>query len=148
MTRKEAMKGRSRTLDAWGCLPRGTTSDRVLLAVKVARTVALVSLSLLLGLTVTWAQEAQAAADPGPRPGASGAGGKFSTLDANETAFFNAARARFQEVDSVSGGITGEAGSGLGPTFNTNSCASCHAQPDVGGTSPHPTLGQVRRRNP
>src|ERR1700716_1872164 len=102
MMRREAMKGRSRTLDAWGCLPRGTTSDGAVLGVKVTRTVALVSLSLLLGLTATWTQEAQAAADPGPRPGASGAGGKFSTLDANETAFFNAARETFAEIDSVS----------------------------------------------
>jgi len=47
-----------------------------------------------------------------------------------------------------SGGVAGEEGHGLGPTFNSNSCASCHAQPDVGGTSPHPTLGQVRRPNP
>jgi CxxC motif-containing protein (DUF1111 family) len=108
----------------------------------------LVSLSLLLALTVTWAQEAQAAADPGPRGGPAGAGGKFPTLSPNETNFFNAAREIFQEVDSVSGAIAGEDGKGLGPTFNANSCAGCHAQPDVGGTSPHPTLGQVRRDNP
>src|SRR5438445_12172960 len=104
----------------------------------------LVSLCLLLGLTESaWAQ-----VDPGPRPGPAGAGGKFPTLNDRETAFFNAARVTFQEVDSVSGGIAGENGHGLGPTFNTNSCAACHAQPDVGGTSPHPTLGQVSRRNP
>src|SRR5207237_4879751 len=52
------------------------------------------------------------------------------------------------EVDSVSGAVADEEGKGLGPTFNTNSCAACHAQPDVGGTSPHPRFGQVRRRNP
>ena len=104
----------------------------------------LVSLCLSLGLMESaWAQ-----VDPGPRPGPAGAGGKFPALNPQETAFFNAARVIFQEVDSVSGGIAGEDGHGLGPTFNTNSCAACHAQPDVGGTSPHPTLGQVRRRNP
>ncbi|MGB9337020.1 MAG: di-heme oxidoredictase family protein [Candidatus Acidiferrales bacterium] len=58
---------------------------------------------------------------------------------------FAAARTRFQEIDSVSGGISGEDGSGLGPGFNSNSCASCHAQPDVGGSSPavnpQPTVG-------
>jgi CxxC motif-containing protein (DUF1111 family) len=48
----------------------------------------------------------------------------------------------------VSGGVAGEAGNGLGPTFNSNSCSSCHAEPDVGGTSPHPTLGFVRKPNP
>jgi CxxC motif-containing protein (DUF1111 family) len=36
-------------------------------------------------------------------------------------------------VDSVSGTI--ESGSGLGPTFNGNSCAQCHAQPTIGGAS-------------
>ncbi|HXN41172.1 MAG TPA: di-heme oxidoredictase family protein [Myxococcaceae bacterium] len=48
----------------------------------------------------------------------------------------------------MSGGVAGEAGNGLGPTFNANSCASCHAEPDVGGTSPHPTIGFVRKPNP
>jgi Di-haem oxidoreductase, putative peroxidase len=42
----------------------------------------------------------------------------------------------FMEVDSVSGTISGEDGSGLGPTFNGNSCAQCHAFPVVGGSSP------------
>ena len=99
-------------------------------AVKFTRAACLVSLCLLLGLT----ESAQAQVDPGPRPGAAGAGGTFPTLNAQETAFFNAVRETFQEVDSVSGGIAGEDGHGLGPTFNANSCAACHAQPDVGGT--------------
>ena len=72
--------------------------------------------------------------DPGPRPGPPAAGGPFPTLNANEQYFFSQASARFQEVDSVSGTI--EAGSGLGPGFNGNSCAQCHAQPSVGGSSP------------
>ena len=42
----------------------------------------------------------------------------------------------FMEVDSVSGTISGEDGAGLGPTFNGNSCAQCHAFPVVGGSSP------------
>jgi CxxC motif-containing protein (DUF1111 family) len=74
--------------------------------------------------------------DPGPRPGAAAAGSFFSTLNANEQAFFTQAQLRFQEIDSVSGGIAGEAGTGLGPTFNGNSCAQCHAQPAIGGASP------------
>src|SRR5271156_6977803 len=49
---------------------------------------------------------------------------------------FTAAQLRFQEVDSVSGAIPNETGSGLGPGFNSNSCASCHAQPAIGGSSP------------
>jgi CxxC motif-containing protein (DUF1111 family) len=43
---------------------------------------------------------------------------------------------RFQEIDSVSGTIPGEPGVGLGPTFNGNSCAMCHAEPGVMGSSP------------
>ena len=74
--------------------------------------------------------------DPGPRPGPAAAGSYYSTLNANEQAFFNQAQLRFQEIDSVSGGIAGETGSGLGPTYNGNSCAQCHAQPTIGGASP------------
>src|SRR5262249_53776761 len=65
-----------------------------------------------------------------------------------EKTFFNTARADFEEVDSVSGTVTGEPAKGLGPTFNSNSCASCHAQPAPGGSSPHPTLGQALAPNP
>jgi CxxC motif-containing protein (DUF1111 family) len=84
--------------------------------------------------------------DPGPRAGERGAGGPFAGLSQDEQTFFAAAREVFAEVDSVSGKI--EEGSGLGPTFNGNSCAQCHAEPDIGGTSPHPTLGHVRAPNP
>jgi CxxC motif-containing protein (DUF1111 family) len=81
--------------------------------------------------------------DPGPRPGASGAGGPFVGLSPEELDFYWAARDRFTEVDSVSGRI--EKGVGLGPTFNGNSCAACHAQPAAGGSSPGPGSPQVRR---
>ena len=82
--------------------------------------------------------------DPGPRPGPAGAGGFFSTLNSNEQALFNQASQVLQEVDSVSGTIGGESGSGLGPTFNGNSCTQCHAQPAPGGSSP----GQNSPQNP
>jgi hypothetical protein len=78
----------------------------------------------------------QAQNDPGPRPGTAGAGGFYSPLSANEQAFFNQAQQIFMEIDSVSGSIAGEEGKGLGPTFNGNSCAQCHAQPAIGGSSP------------
>ena len=77
--------------------------------------------------------------DPGPRTKVANAGGAFPGLNADELAYFEGSRDTFGEVDSVSGAL--EEGSGLGPTFNSNSCSSCHAQPDVGGSSPHPTLG-------
>jgi CxxC motif-containing protein (DUF1111 family) len=74
---------------------------------------------------------ARAQQDPGPRAGTSAAGGPYPTLNPNEINFFNQAFLRFQEVDSVQG-----ASSGLGPTFNGNSCNMCHAQPAIGGSSP------------
>jgi hypothetical protein len=64
---------------------------------------------------------AHAQTDPGPRTGPAAAGSFYPTLNANEQSFFTQAQLRFQEVDSVSGTI--ESGSGLGPTFNGNSCA-------------------------
>ncbi len=63
-------------------------------------------------------------------------------------AFFNQTLARFKEIDSVSGTIDGESGSGLGPTFNSNGCASCHSQPAVGGSSPSPSSHQNPTPNP
>jgi CxxC motif-containing protein (DUF1111 family) len=74
--------------------------------------------------------------DPGPRGGAAGAGGSYPTLNPNETYYFTQALTRFQEIDSVTGTEPGTNGGGLGPTFNGNSCAQCHAQPAVGGSSP------------
>ena len=86
--------------------------------------------------------------DPGPRPGPAAAGSSFPTLNINEQNFFNQAQLRFQEIDSVSGNIPGEAGVGLGPTFNGNSCAQCHAQPTIGGSSPGLTSPQNSIQNP
>ena len=82
--------------------------------------------------------------DPGPRGGPAGAGGKYPTLNLSETFLFSQAQNRFNEVDSVSGKLPGETGSGLGPTFNGNSCAMCHAQPAEGGSSP----GLQSKQNP
>jgi CxxC motif-containing protein (DUF1111 family) len=109
-----------------------------------ASSVALVfsSLSLSLSISVSaWAQQ-----DPGPRPGPAAAGGPYPTLNSNEQAFFSQAFLRFQEIDSVSGTI--EKGSGLGPTFNGNSCAMCHAQPIIGGASPGLSSPQNAVPNP
>jgi len=86
--------------------------------------------------------------DPGPRPGPAAAGSFFSTLNATEQALFNQAQLRFQEVASVSGTIPGESGVGLGPTFNGNSCAQCHAQPAIGGSGPGLSSPQNSIANP
>jgi CxxC motif-containing protein (DUF1111 family) len=74
--------------------------------------------------------------DPGVRGGPPGAGGSIAGLTPNQIAFFKAGLARFNEVDSVSATIADEAGKGLGPRFNLNQCAGCHAQPAPGGSSP------------
>jgi len=74
--------------------------------------------------------------DPGVRGGAAGAGGAIAGLKPPEATLFTDGQGRFTEVDSVSGTLPGESGSGLGPSFNMNSCAGCHAFPATGGTSP------------
>jgi CxxC motif-containing protein (DUF1111 family) len=77
-----------------------------------------------------------AASDPGVRGGAVNAGTPLAGLSASELAYFQDGSARFAAVDSVSGTVSGETGSGLGPAYNSNSCAGCHSQPAIGGTSP------------
>ena len=73
--------------------------------------------------------------DPGVRGGTPGAGTPIPGLTANQLAFFSAGLTNFGLIDSVSGSIN-NTGSGLGPRYNAESCAQCHAQPATGGTSP------------
>lgn len=104
--------------------------------------------------------------DPGPRGGSPGAGGppvhgltaraaeKASAvacirgLSAPAQRLCQQALVRFQEVESVSGTLSGEEGAGLGPAFNGNSCAMCHAQPAVLGSAPAPFSPQRPMPNP
>jgi len=86
--------------------------------------------------TVFLAGMAASQTDPGPRGGTAGAGSPVAGLTTNQLANFTEALNVFSEVDSVKGTIAGEDGVGLGPTFNGNSCAQCHAEPAVGGSSP------------
>ena len=108
-------------------------------------------LALLICAVVAGAGALQAqfaAQDPGPRGGPPGAGAYYPTLGGNEQYFFGQAQQRFEEVDSVSGTLPNETGSGLGPAFNGNSCAMCHAQPAIGGSSPGLTSPQNPVPNP
>ena len=73
--------------------------------------------------------------DPGPRAGAAGAGGMLPGLGNKEQQTFTQGQGQFNEVQSVTGSISGTE-PGLGPRFNLNSCAGCHFQPAVGGSSP------------
>ncbi|MGA7384007.1 MAG: di-heme oxidoredictase family protein [Methylocella sp.] len=66
--------------------------------------------------------------DPGVRGGAPGAGTPIAGLSTLEATYFADGAASFAEVEA--------APNGLGPRFNLNQCAGCHAQPAVGGSSP------------
>src|SRR5205814_337537 len=68
------------------------------------------------------------AVDPGLRGGAAGAGGPLPGLTAQQLVQFASTKETFAEVDDVA--------HGLGPRFNLDSCAGCHAQPAIGGSSP------------
>ena len=105
--------------------------------------------TILAGLVAfTALGTSQAQTDPGPRGGPAGAGGPITGLTYAETTFYYAGKERFQEVDSVSGTEPGATGVGLGPRFNMNSCAGCHAQPAAGGSSPSPYSQQNPAYNP
>jgi CxxC motif-containing protein (DUF1111 family) len=81
--------------------------------------------------------EGMQAKDPGVRAGTVNAGQPLPTLSPSQLQFFADGLTRFSELDQIA--------NGLGPTYNSNSCASCHAQPSTGGTSPrtdqYPNIG-------
>jgi CxxC motif-containing protein (DUF1111 family) len=106
-------------------------SNRRLFAV-----LAIAGLSLCAAILVQAQSLAVALFDPGPRAGGVSAGQPLSTLSSAELQFFQNGQGRFAQVDSVGGTVGGEPGEGLGPTFNSNSCQSCHSQPAPGGSSP------------
>ena len=103
--------------------------------------------TLLLWGVLATSPFAQAQTDPGPRRGPASAGRPLAGLDANQIAYFQAGLDRFREVDSVQGTEPGAEGTGLGPRFNMNSCAGCHAHPVDGGSSPaiNPQIAMATR---
>ena len=103
--------------------------------------VALVSLAFLTAFVFA---QTIAVQDPGPRKGGPDAGGAINGINGNEFAAWFDGGQLFGEVFSVSGTISGEPGSGLGPTFNGNFCETCHATPAPGGTSPNPASVAVQ----
>jgi CxxC motif-containing protein (DUF1111 family) len=104
---------------------------------------------LALFLSLLFVLQAFAQVDPGVRGGGAAAGAPLSSVAANNPVtilnFFNDAKARFTEIDSVSGTVAGEDGFGLGPRYNSRSCVACHAQPAVGGSAPatNPQVGDA-----
>jgi CxxC motif-containing protein (DUF1111 family) len=90
-------------------------------------------LAMSLSLAFVLVTEGQNPAhDPGPRGGPAAAGTPIAGLTGDPLTYFTEGKARFQEIEVVQGGTD----NGLGPTFNSNSCSSCHTQPALGGTSP------------
>lgn len=86
------------------------------------------------------ARDGGMASDPGIRnPAQPDAGKPFATgLSSGDLTYFNTYGApTFAEVETVS--------SGLGPRFNLDSCAGCHAFPAVGGSSPPSNNPQLTR---
>lgn len=74
------------------------------------------------------------ATDPGPRPLPANAGGFLGKLSSNEQQIEPSITTEFNRTHDVI--VTSPTDGGLGPRFNSNSCASCHAYPAVGGSSP------------
>ncbi|HEY4361762.1 MAG TPA: di-heme oxidoredictase family protein [Bryobacteraceae bacterium] len=81
----------------------------------------------LLLLTML-ATAAFAQTDPGPRPSPPPIPIPLRGLSPAESALFFQSVATFNEHETVA--------AGLGPRFNLDSCAGCHAQPAAGGSSP------------
>jgi CxxC motif-containing protein (DUF1111 family) len=88
----------------------------------------LAAATLVLSLGPATSVEGQTARDPGVRTGAPGAGGPIAGLTSDQLVFFTAGQDQFLENEMLI--------NGLGPRFNLDSCAGCHSQPAVGGTSP------------
>jgi len=110
--------------------------------IKTAKLASVITLALLFLAGMAFAQT-----DPGVQGGTrcttvngfqvcTGSPLASVQADGNNTtgiaAFFANGLDRFQNVEAVSG--TSDVG--LGPRFNFNQCAGCHAQPAVGGTGP------------
>jgi CxxC motif-containing protein (DUF1111 family) len=96
-----------------------------------------------------------ASLDPGPRPGPvnppTSPGNPIQGLTSGQLSAFQAGLVQFNEVESVSL-AAGPGNGGLGPTYNSDSCGSCHSQPATGGTSPSmkafPFVGNIAGQNP
>jgi CxxC motif-containing protein (DUF1111 family) len=93
----------------------------------MTKQIVLLGTALALLVTATRAPGQFTSRDPGVRAGAS-AGGMLEGLTDIQKQVFDAGLEDFGEADGIL--------SGLGPRFNLDSCAGCHAHPTIGGTSP------------
>jgi CxxC motif-containing protein (DUF1111 family) len=107
--------------------------------IKLGGIVLLVATLAMIGMSfseVVWSQIGRFAAhDPGVRPGPASVGSMLGNLTPAEQQAFAGGLEAFQEVASVRGTVP-DTEAGLGPRFNLDSCAGCHMQPAIGGTSP------------
>lgn len=94
----------------------------------MTRQALVLSLTLALTLGASQAPGQFIARDPGVRGGPPGAGGMLAGLSNAQQDVFNAGLEEFTEQEGI--------GDGLGPRFNLDSCAGCHTQPAIGGSSP------------
>jgi CxxC motif-containing protein (DUF1111 family) len=92
------------------------------------RVLAALTIMLFLGLSQTLNAQFRGARDPGVRGGPAGAGGMLADLTTDQQEMFTVGLEDFAEEETVDDGV--------GPRFNFVSCAGCHAQPAIGGTSP------------
>jgi len=115
------------TKSRWACKLSLTSIAAMMLGVVTAQNVLAQNKGTTSTSTSNSAQSS-AAVDSGVRGGPPGAGGPLGGLTAAEQAFFTAAQARFEVIETVP--------AGLGPGFNELSCANCHINPAVGGSSP------------
>ncbi len=103
----------------------------------------LLALALFIGIGGSFSEDVLsqigrfAAQDPGVRAESTGAGGMLPGIGVGslEQRVFAVGKEAFEEVASIQGTLS-DTEAGLGPRFNLDSCAGCHAHPAVGGTSP------------
>lgn len=98
-----------------------------------------------------------ASLDPGPRPGFVPTGNPMfpnnpgnpiqGLTTSGQLPAFQNGLTQFIEVEPVNLS-KGPGNGGLGPTFNSDSCGSCHSQPATGGTSPRADVGPAFKQNP
>jgi CxxC motif-containing protein (DUF1111 family) len=81
-----------------------------------------------LGTSGSFTPPPSSAKDRGPRDETGAAGGHYDTLFPAQIKAFEVGLKDFNQAEDVA--------DGLGPTFNADSCGSCHAYPAVGGSSP------------
>jgi CxxC motif-containing protein (DUF1111 family) len=141
--------------------PQEGRKKAVIQPIRVVRglSATLFVLSICLAAAVVIAQDfdrernlaaSLASLDPGPRPGllpVTNPGNPIQGLAPGQMAAFTNGLTQFKETEPVNLS-EGPGNGGLGPTFNSDSCGSCHSQPSIGGTSPSTTAFPFVGQNP